>query len=454
MTAGRLLAADRHWWRSKDRLGLVAGSPGTYFRVTEDGATVLDTIESGGPVAQSGLVDRLIAAGAAHPAPGNPVPAHDVTVVVPTHCRTSAHTDRLSALVAALAPLRVVVVDDASPVPPTPAGADVHRMTTNSGPGAARNAGLAVVNTPFVAFVDDDVTVDAAAVLALTGHFADPNVAFVAPRIVAAEDGRFVAAYERSRSPLDMGGVPARVRPGSVVPYVPSAVLVARTAAMQDGFDGSLRTGEDVEFVWRATSDAAQCRYEPTVECAHAVRPSWAALLAQRFSYGRSAADIDRRRPWSVPPVRGHLLHLLPVVLLLAGQFIWAVDAALVSVVFTFASLRRMRLGRRELLSIARLNLVLATRHVGRAVTREWWPVLAVLSVFSVTAQVALLFCLAMSVMTDIVRIRPDNVALHTLLRVLDPLAYGAGVWAGALRRMSPRCLLPVVSLRLRRSGG
>ena len=113
-----------------------------------------------------------------------------------------------------------------------------------------------------------------------------------------------------------------------------------------------------------------------------------------------------------------------------------------------------MRLGRRELLSIARLNLVLATRHVGRAVTREWWPVLAVLSFVSVTAQVALLFCLAMSVMTDIVRVRPDNVALHTLLRVLDPLAYGAGVWAGALRSMSPRCLLPVVSLRLRRSGG
>ncbi|MFM9131456.1 MAG: hypothetical protein ACKORY_01790, partial [Actinomycetota bacterium] len=152
-------------------------------------------------------------------------------------------------------------------------------------------------------------------------------------------------------------------------------------------------------------------------------------------------------------PVRGHLFHLLPVVLLLSGQLVWAFDAALVSAVFTVASLRRIRLGRRELLSIARLNITLATRHVATAVTREWWPLLVAASFFSVGAQVAFLFCLAMFVMIDIVRLRPDNIGLYALMRVLDPLAYGAGVWAGAARRRSLRCLLPVVSLRVRRGG-
>jgi mycofactocin system glycosyltransferase len=369
------------------------------------------------------------------------VPADQVTVVIPSHCRTEAHVARLGSLVAMLAPLRVIVVDDASPVPPSPEGATLHRLTVNSGPGAARNAGCSLVTTPVVAF------------LALTGHLSDPNVSFVAPRIVTEEGGSFLSDYERLRSPLDMGPSPARVRPGSVVPYVPSAVLVARTGAMHDGFDATMRTGEDVEFVWRSTGDASQCRYEPSVECAHAARRGWLRLLAQRFAYGRSAADIDRRMPWSVPPVRGHLLHLLPVVLLLSGQLIWALDAALVSAVFTVASLRRMRLARRELLSIARLNITLATRHVFTAVTREWWPLLVVASVFSVGAQVALLFCLAVSLMVDIIRLRPDNIGLYALLRVLDPLAYGAGVWAGAVRRGSPRCLLPVVSLRVRRAG-
>ncbi len=453
-TQPRLLAADRHWWRSKDRLGLVAGSPGTYFRVTDAGASVLDEIEGARPVPQSTLVDRLVAGGAAHPRPGTPVPPDQVTVIIPTYCRTEANVARLDSLVAMLAPVRVIVVDDASPVAPSPAGATIHRMPVNSGPGAARNAGLALVTTPVVAFVDDDVTATAADILALSGHLVDPDVSFVAPRIVAEEGGSFLADYERLRSPLDMGRSPARVRPGSVVPYVPSAVLVARTDAMHHGFDASMRTGEDVEFVWRSTGDAAQCRYEPTVECPHAVRRGWRGLLAQRFAYGRSAADIDSRMPWSVPPVRGHVLHLLPVVLLLAGQLIWALDAALVSVVFTFVSLRRMRLGHRDLLKIARLNILLATRHVATAVTREWWPLLVVASIFSVGAQVAFVFCLAMFLMIDIVRLRPDNIGLYALLRVLDPLAYGAGVWAGALRRGSLRCLLPVVSLRPRRRDG
>ncbi|MFM9132886.1 MAG: glycosyltransferase family 2 protein, partial [Actinomycetota bacterium] len=172
----RTLAADRHWWRSKDRLGLVAGSPGTFFRVTEAGAAVLDDIENGRPVAQSALVDRLIAAGAAHPQPGAPLAADQVTVIIPSHCRTEAHVARLGSLVEMLAPLRVIVVDDASPVPPSPEGATVHRMAENSGPGAARNAGFSLVTTPAVAFVDDDVTATAADILALSGHLSDPNV--------------------------------------------------------------------------------------------------------------------------------------------------------------------------------------------------------------------------------------------------------------------------------------
>lgn len=449
----RMLAADRHWWRSKDRLGLVAGSPGTFFRVTEAGAAVLDDIENGRPVAQSALVDRLIAAGAAHPRPGAPLAADQVTVVIPSHCRTESHVARLGSLVELLAPLRVIVVDDASPVPPSPEGATVHRMAENSGPGAARNAGFSLVTTPVVAFVDDDVTATAADILALSGHLSDPNVSFVAPRIVTHGGGSFLSDYEHLRSPLDMGPSPGRVRPGSAVPYVPSAVLVARADAVRGGFDATMRAGEDVEFVWRSTGDTAQCRYEPSVECQHAARRGWPGLLAQRFAYGRSAADIDRRMPWSVAPVRGHILHLLPAVLLLSGQLVWAFDAALVSAVFTVATLRRMRLGRRELLSIARLNITLATRHVATAVTREWWPLLVAASFFSVGAQVAFLFCLAMFVMIDIVRLRPDNIGLYALMRVLDPLAYGAGVWAGAARRRSLRCLLPVVSLRVRRGG-
>ena len=53
-----------------------------------------------------------------------------------------------------------VIVDDASRVPVQVDGAHLIRLAENGGPGAARNAGLAAVATPYVAFVDADVDID------------------------------------------------------------------------------------------------------------------------------------------------------------------------------------------------------------------------------------------------------------------------------------------------------
>ena len=449
----REVRRDRHWWRSKDGTGLVAGSPGTFFRVTDAGAAVIDAVTRGEPVAESQLLDRLIAAGAVHPLPGLPVPADQVSVVIPVRAAGSATVERLAALVASLAPLCTIVVDDASPQSFLVPGATVTRRTENGGPGAARNTGLALVTTPFVAFVDDDVSVTADDVLRLTGHFADPNVAFVAPRVVTPVSRSLIAEYESVGSRLDMGGAPARVRPGSVVPYVPTAVLVARTAAMGNGFDPAMRTGEDVEFVWRSSDDSAQCRYEPEVQVTHAARGNWRGFVSQRFAYGRSAADIDARIPWSTAPVRGNILHLLPLALLLAGQGLWAVDALFVSLGFSIWSVRKMGLSGRDRLSIARLSLTTSSRNLATAISREWWPLFIALSGVSARIEAAFWFTAAALMLADVYRLRPPNIGMFVPLRFLDNLAYGAGVWAGALRRRSVRCLLPRVSARPRRDG-
>lgn len=447
----REVRRDRHWWRSRNGSGLVAGAPGTFFRLTEKGASIVDAIESDGVAGESPLVDRLVAAGAVHPVPGVAVPDDQMTVVIPVHARDSAATLRVQQLVDALAPLRVVVVDDASPAPINIDGAELTRLDVNSGPGAARNAGVRRVTTPFVAFVDDDVQVTAAQLRELTGHFVDPNVAFVAPR-VSTTGSSFVAQYEEVRSPLDMGNAPARVRPGSTVPYVPTAVLVARTSAVAGGFDESLRFGEDVEFVWRSVDDRAQCRYEPTVVCGHAARPTVRAMLVQRYRYGRSAADIDRRLPWSVAPLRGNLFHFLPLAFLLAGRLFLAAEALFVSVAFTHFTLRKMGLSSAKRTSIARLGIAVSSRHLATAVTREWWPLFLVLGWWQ---PVSFAFWLAASglLLVDIIKLKPSNIAVFGPLRLLDNLAYGAGVWAGVFRTRSVRCLLPRFSLGLRRAG-
>ena len=61
---------------------------------------------------------------------------------------------------------------------------EVLRHAQSKGPAAARNTGLAACKTDFVAFLDSDVVPRRGWLEALLGHFCDPTVALVAPRIV------------------------------------------------------------------------------------------------------------------------------------------------------------------------------------------------------------------------------------------------------------------------------
>ncbi len=65
-----------------------------------------------------------------------------------------------------------------------PGGGRFLALAANAGPAAARNAGLGQVTTPLVAFVDSDCVPDPHWLEPLLGHFDDPMVAAVAPRIV------------------------------------------------------------------------------------------------------------------------------------------------------------------------------------------------------------------------------------------------------------------------------
>ena len=62
-------------------------------------------------------------------------------------------------------------------------GATLVVLPANVGPAGARNAGLERGRTPYVAFVDSDVTVDAATLRRLARHFEDPAVVLAGPRI-------------------------------------------------------------------------------------------------------------------------------------------------------------------------------------------------------------------------------------------------------------------------------
>jgi mycofactocin system glycosyltransferase len=256
---------------------LVAG--GRIIRLSAGGPAALRALLAGdATLAQRRLGRRLVEAGMAHPRPA-PQRA-DVTVVIPVRDRP-AELDRC---LAAARVTRVVVVDDGSDDAAAVAevgrrhGARVVRRERSGGPGAARNTGLSGIATELVAFLDSDTVPPRDWIEALAGHFADPLVAAVAPR---------VRALDGSRSPLDMGARPT-------VPYVPSAALIVRRGALgATPFDPVLRYGEDVDLIWRLKDAGWQVRYDPRITVLHEER----RRLSRRFRYGTSAAPLAQRHP-------------------------------------------------------------------------------------------------------------------------------------------------------------
>lgn len=264
--------------------GRVLAARGRVIRLTEGGPAALRALlaDTATPT-QRRLGERLLDAGFAHPRPA-PKSTTDITIVIPAKDDAAGLARCLAALAgkppppAAPALLRVIVVDDGSRDPAAILGAAhparVVRRERCGGPAAARNTGLDHAPTELVAFLDADTIPPPDWIERLAGHFDDPRVKAVAPRIRAAN---------RRRSPLDLG-------PDRNVPYVPSAALLVRTPVR---FDEALRYGEDVDLVWRLQAAGHRVVYDPSVVVHHHERDT----LRRRFRYGTSAAPLAARHP-------------------------------------------------------------------------------------------------------------------------------------------------------------
>ncbi len=393
-------ALDPSWRRAGATV--LAGSPRRLFRLSPAGARVAAALTAGDDVEDSHLTERLCDAGAIHPVPtrSRRFGPSDVTIVTPS-LNDPPRRGRLT-------------VDDGSSPPLDGAAL---RMEENRGPGAARNAGRGLVRTPLVAFVDADVDPpdETGWLEPLLGHFDDPRVGLVAPRVTG-----------ESGSPLDLGGTAGRIRAATRVGYVPAAAILVRVDAFDSvgGFDETLRVGEDVDFVWRLDQAGWHCRYEPTSAVWHRPRPTLSGRLRQHASYGESAADLALRHPrelapWHAdPPTAGMWIALL------CGRPGLALG-------IQRANLTRIRsvLGGLPASDVARFMgeaHIGIGQHLAGALRREWWPLALVSSLVSRRAR--LMFALAL---------------LLAPRRVATDAAYGLGVWRGAIRKRTTLPLRP-----------
>lgn len=305
--AGLPLELDRDTRVTAGGRGLMGGEPRRLLRLTAAGAAAVERLQAigtGGDAATTRLARRLVDAGLAHPQPA-PGERAGVTIVVAVRDR-AAQLD--ACLDAAGGP--ALVVDDGSRDAPAVAeicarhGARLIRRDVPGGPAAARNDGLAAVDTQFVAFVDSDCIPDPLWLERLIGHFADPRVAAVAPRITAVSTDRGpVGRFSVARSPIDLGARPARVVPMGRVSYVPTATLIVRRAALRSGFDERLRFGEDVDLVWRLHAAGWTVRFDPRVRVRHQEPVRWRDLVRRHYRYGTGAARLARRHPKRLAPL-------------------------------------------------------------------------------------------------------------------------------------------------------
>lgn len=387
---------------------LLAGSPLRLFRVTDAGTRVLDRLERSEPVEPSSLLTRLLDAGAVHPVAARSAlfSESDVTVVTP-----QLRTDPSSG---AADDGRITVDDGSSP--PLP-GATL-RLPTTRGPAAARNAGRDRAETALIAFVDADVEVADGWLEPLLGHFDDPRVGLVAPRVTG----------ERA-SPLDLGAVPARIRAGTRVSYVPGAAIVVRSAAFDEigGFDPTLRFGEDVDLVWRLDEAGWWCRYEPISTVWHRPRRSWRERLRQHAGYGTSAAPLALRHPGALAPWRSNGWTALVWVAATMG----AVGPAALTALGSAAALgpKLPDVPRSASFRLALLGHLLAVRQAASAVRRVWWPVVALGAIVSKRLR----WVAAAAIIAD-PRAAPTDIA------------YGWGVWRGMLRHRTGAPAVPSIS--------
>ena len=448
---GFAVRLDPRAHRRDDGATLLGGSPLRLLRFSprarallrEDRLVVRDTTSAA-------LAARLLEAGVAHPDLLPAPVASDVTVVVPVRDRPAELVRLLAALRAdpATRDLPVVVVDDGSAEPVVAAGARVVRHTGARGPAAARNAGLRLAETGAVAFLDSDCVPRPGWLGALLPHLSDPALALVAPRIVALADqpGGWLTRYEAAVSALDMGGQPAPVRPLSAVSYVPSAALLARRAALGDGFDETMRVAEDVDLVWRLAAAGWRVRYEPRAEVAHAHPTTTVEWLRRRAFYGTGAALLAARHGSLVAPLVLAPTSALAWALALGGGRPGRAAAAGILAVDT-ARLAR-RLGDPPPVALAAALVARGTASAGQAlartVTRHHWPLALAAAVLSRRARRALA---AVALADAVVAWWPQRAAVDPLrfaaARRLEDLAYGAGLWWGAVRHGQPRALLP-----------
>ena len=290
----------------------------------------------------------------------------------------------------------------------------------------------------------------------LAGHFADPQVAAVGaagPRASrAARRQRRFERWDVDGLSLDLGDRAALVRPWSKVGWLPSACLRRpRRRPRWPGFEPGRRVGEDVDLVWRLIAAGRQVRYDPSYVAAprqprHLVELAGPqGVLRHRRRLARAAA---RRLDGAGGALaRAGARRAARSSRSVGGRCRWPWRRwPLVRAPARAHPARHPRPRRGWPPTLTAEVSVSTLRQTSHLLLRHWWPGAAVAAAVSRRARRAL------ARRGGLGPPRPPRGGARRCRGgvrwpgALDDLAYGAGLWWGALEARSARVLVPHVT--------
>ena len=179
-----------------------------------------------------------------------------ISVIIPAWNRAREVGNAIdSAFAQTLPPLEVIVVDDGSTdeTPEVLARYGDHIRVvrqSNQGVAAARNAGIAVANGDFLAFLDsDDVWLPRKLELQMARFDADPGLGLVHCGVDFEGTGVTVDGMEGSVATEML-----RLDRSVIVSHSSSVMVPRRVAEEVGGFDARMRASEDWDFCYRVAA--------------------------------------------------------------------------------------------------------------------------------------------------------------------------------------------------------
>jgi hypothetical protein len=132
----------------------------------------------------------------------------------------------------------------------------------------------------------------------------------------------------------------------------------------------------------------------------------------------------------------------------LMGYLYLAIVLLLPTMLYFVISLRSTSITITTRTRLALKALISTTQLVARAIMRAWWPLFFVASFVSLRLGAMFTFSALIPPIVGLMRNKPGHPIRYLVMRILEGMAYGTGVWVGAARVRSLRCLLPVITVR------